>query len=40
MAYLTKITENKVVVKNGVAIVAKKRQARFNILSEREQELI
>lgn len=40
MTYVTRIVENKVVTKNGVSAIVKKREARFNILTQKEQDLI
>lgn len=40
MTYVSRIKENKVVTKNGVSTLVKKKEARFNILTQKEQDLI
>lgn len=40
MTYVSRITENKIVVKNGEAMLKVKKDARFNILTILEQEII
>lgn len=40
MTYVSRIKENKIVTKNGVTGLVKKKEARFNILTDNEQDLI